>query len=250
MISAVLFDLDGTVLDTATDMVAVAKRMQSEQGLEPSPYPMLRNTVSNGARALLSKAFDLSTSDPRMDELADNYLKRYAAEIYMDTAFFAGVEPLLQTLSGQGIKVGIVTNKPTGLTESLLRAMGIEDRFEVLVCGDTLTRAKPHADPILHAMKQLGVTATQTWYVGDSSRDMEAARAAGCIGVGVLTGIATTIRIQRQGTAPVPRIAQFEYAAGGINMAIARVTRGHHTVEEIDAPANRLEQVLRASHPH
>ena len=123
-----------------------------------------------------------------MDELADNYLKRYAAEIYMDTAFFAGVEPLLQTLSGQGIKVGIVTNKPTGLTESLLRTMGIEGRFEVLVCGDTLTRAKPHADPILHAMKQLGVTATQTLYVGDSSRDMEAARAAGCGAVAVSWG--------------------------------------------------------------
>ncbi|GJM09615.1 MAG: phosphoglycolate phosphatase 2 [Lysobacteraceae bacterium] len=188
MISAVLFDLDGTVLDTATDMVAVAKRMQSEHGLTPSPYQKLRNTVSNGARALLSKAFDLPTSDPRMDALAETYLRRYADEIYRDTAYFAGVEQVLRTLSNHDIKIGIVTNKPTGLTESLLQAMGIVDRFEVLVCGDTLPRAKPHADPIVHAMHQLAVTATQTLYVGDSIRDMQAARAAGCGAVAVSWG--------------------------------------------------------------
>lgn len=175
---ALLFDLDGTLLDTAPDMIAAANAMRADAGLDAMPLATLRPFVSKGGRAILRAAF------PHLDEamreaLLQPFLDRYRAGIAVATRPFEGVLDLLTLCRVQGIQLGIVTNKPGWLTDAVLDALDLRREFGAVVSGDTLAEKKPHPAPVLHALRQLAVPPADAWMFGDDLRDIEAGRAAG-----------------------------------------------------------------------
>lgn len=178
--AAVLFDLDGTLLDTAPDMIAALNVICGEAGVVRVPYERARGFVSNGAVGLLRLAFP--DFDPVRDiELHRRYLAVYADGLAVDTRLFPLLETLLVTLEEDGVPWGVVTNKPRHLTEPLLEAMGLHRRSACTVSGDTLPERKPHPRPILFALERLGLAEhpSRSVYVGDARRDIESGRAAG-----------------------------------------------------------------------
>lgn len=176
---AVLFDLDGTLLDTAPEFVAVIAGMRGELGLAPPPPSAIRSVVSQGGAAMLRVAFpDWDESDR---SLLDRFLARYREGIGEATTLFPGIGDVLARLGAAGKPWGIVTNKPGWLTEPLLHSIVLPAEPRVLVCGDTLARRKPHPDPVLHACAALAVDPARTLMVGDDSRDVESAFAAGAV---------------------------------------------------------------------
>lgn len=187
--AAVLFDLDGTLIDTAPDMIHALNTICREEGLGEVPYDRARAYVSNGAVGLLRLAL------PHFDATRDaglhrRYLERYAARLAVDTRLFDPLEALLQQLESAGIPWGVVTNKPGHLTRPLLRTLGLDDRSACTVSGDTLPERKPHPRPIRFALEQLGLSAAaaRVVYVGDARRDIESGRAAGTRTVAVRYG--------------------------------------------------------------
>ena len=177
-ISAVLFDLDGTLVDTAPDMVAALHTLRTEEGLEDLPYALARAQVSHGSSGLVSLAFP-AASGPSFEALRARFLSLYSERLAVDTQLFAGCEQVLTTLEQQGLPWGIVTNKPGFLAAPLLRALQLTDRAGCIVAGDTLPQRKPHPAPLLHAAELLGVAAPHCLYVGDAERDVQSARSAG-----------------------------------------------------------------------
>jgi phosphoglycolate phosphatase len=175
---AVLFDLDGTLVDTAPDMVAVLQAMQASHGREPVAYETGRSEVSNGAIGLLKLGFpDL---DVRFgDDLHQDYLQRYAETVCEASTVFAGLEALLDRLDAESCPWGVVTNKPEYLTNPLLEALGLAARSACTVSGDSLPVRKPDPAPLLLACDMAGVDAWRSIYVGDASRDIEAGLRAG-----------------------------------------------------------------------
>lgn len=176
--NAVLFDLDGTLVDTAPDMVAVLQAMQTAHGLTPVDYDLGRSQVSNGAIGLLSLGF------PELeiefgDEFHHEYLERYAEMICEESRVFTGMDTLLDSLDDAGCPWGVVTNKPEGLTKPLLDALGLSSRSACIVSGDSLPVRKPDPAPLLHACDIAGVDAYRSIYVGDAARDIEAGLRAG-----------------------------------------------------------------------
>lgn len=183
----VLFDLDGTLLDSAPDMLATVNRMRATRGLPPMALDALRPHVSRGARAMSAAAFpDLAGDVP--PELVREFLDIYETESGRSGAPFAGVEAMLQAIEADGARWGIVTNKPEYLARQLLPRLGWERRCAILVGGDTLPQRKPHPLPLLHCLGVLGVGAEDCVYVGDDERDIAAARAAGMRSVVALWG--------------------------------------------------------------
>lgn len=178
---AVLFDLDGTVLDTAPEFIAVIQRMRLDDGLDPADAASIRAVVSQGGAAMLRAGFPGWDGNDRT--LLDQFLARYRERIGESTLFFPGVHDALKTLDKAGKPWAIVTNKPTWLTVPLLAHPAIALAPIVLVCGDTLERRKPHPDPVLHACNLLGSDPARTLMVGDDSRDVESAQAAGAVPV-------------------------------------------------------------------
>ena len=176
--AAVLFDLDGTLLDTAPDMAAAINALRVEQGLEPLPFATVRPFVSHGANALVRLAFP-EVPEPEFGVLRERFLAIYRECLAAETTLFAGMEDLLGALEGARVPWGIVTNKPTWLTEPLLEALELRARIGSLVCGDTFPERKPHPRPLLHAASELGIAPQSCVYVGDAERDIVAARAAG-----------------------------------------------------------------------
>lgn len=176
--NAVLFDLDGTLVDTAPDMVAVLQQLQQEYGIDPVPYDLGRSTVSNGAFGLLTLGFPEAELEFG-DDLHQLYLERYAENICRDSRVFDGLGTLLEQLEERGCPWGIVTNKPEHLTEPLLHALGLADRSACTVSGDTLSVRKPDPAPMLLACDMAGVDAETCIYVGDAERDIEAGQRAG-----------------------------------------------------------------------
>ncbi len=175
---AVLFDLDGTLLDTAPDMVAALNALRSEAGLAPLPYAQVRPLVSHGATALVRHGFP--TADGTLFEaLRRQFLTRYAGALAIKSRPFDGVLEALAYLDSTAVPWGIVTNKPQALAEPLLEQLELRHRAAVIVCGDTLQERKPHPLPLWHAAAQLGVEPTESVYVGDAERDVLAAQAAG-----------------------------------------------------------------------
>ena len=173
-----LFDLDGTLLDSAPDMVATVNRMRGARGKPPMPLSALRPHVSRGARAMSAAAFpELGGEVPA--ELVREFLDIYESELGLHGRPFDGVPDLLDALEAAGGRWGIVTNKPEYLARKLLPALGWESRCAVLVGGDTLAQRKPHPLPLLHAAATLGAGIADCVYVGDDQRDIDAARAAG-----------------------------------------------------------------------
>ncbi len=184
---AVLFDLDGTLIDTAPDMVRALQTIQTGLGRAPIDYPAGRSQVSNGAIGLLRAAFpDLSIDFG--DDLHREFLEIYEADVASDSGLFPGLDTLLDRLESASIPWGIVTNKPGFLTAKLLGALGLEQRSAATVCGDTLPVRKPDPEPLLHATRIAGIDPARTIYVGDALRDIEAGRNAGMGTVAVAYG--------------------------------------------------------------
>ena len=176
--NAVLFDLDGTLIDTAPDMVTVLQHLQQERGIEPAHYDLARSYVSNGAIGLLTLGFpeiDIEFGD----ELHQQYLERYAEMICQESQIFDGLDGLLDQLDDLDCPWGIVTNKPEQLTEPLLIALGLAERSSCIVSGDTLSVRKPDPAPLLLGCDLIGADAATSIYIGDAERDIEAGRRAG-----------------------------------------------------------------------
>ena len=179
-----LFDLDGTLIDTAPDMVAVLQDLQRDNGQKPIPYDVGRMSVSNGALGLIRIGFPDSDEKQRR-QLHQQYLERYARNVCQRSAVFPGLEALLERLDAASCPWGIVTNKPARMTDSLLRKLGLANRSACIVSGDTLTQRKPHPAPLLYACEIAGFDPKSTIYVGDAERDVEAGRRAGMTTIAV-----------------------------------------------------------------
>jgi len=178
-IRTVLFDLDGTLLDTAPDLAFALNETLREFGLAPLPYESIRPVVSHGGIALIKLGFDLGPEDEGYQPRREYLLNTYRANIARETRLFAGMDQLLDTLERQGLNWGVVTNKPAWLTEPLLQELGLYERAAVVVSGDTLNERKPHPAPMLLACERAGSQAYECLYVGDAKRDIEAGINAG-----------------------------------------------------------------------
>ena len=176
---AVLFDLDGTLIDSAPDLGAAVNRMRASRGLSLIDDALLRPHASHGARGLVGVGFGITPDHVDYQAMRDEFLASYAAAICERTVIFPGVDELLDRLDASSLKWGIVTNKTTSLTLSLLEAMALKHRPGCIVCGDTTPRSKPHPEPLLAAAAMIDVPAGECLYVGDAERDIEAGNAAG-----------------------------------------------------------------------
>lgn len=188
---AVFFDLDGTLVDTAPDMVAALQEVQSANGVEPVPYELGRSYVSNGAMGLLTLAFpdELITAD---SPLMCDFIERYSEQVCEQSRVFDGLDDLLTTLDDAGIPWGVVTNKPTHLANPIMDALNLADRSACTVCGDTLPQRKPDPAPLYHACTLSDVSPEDCIYVGDALRDIEAGSHAGMATVAAGYGYITT----------------------------------------------------------
>lgn len=175
---AILFDLDGTLADTAPDLAAAMNRVRVLRGLEPTPYEVLRQVASAGARGLIGAAFGLKPEDAGYDELRIAFLDNYEAAIAEQSSLFAGIDNLLAELQEQNFIWGIVTNKAARFTNRLVPQIGLQ-RAECVISGDTTPHSKPHPEPLLEAARRLGRIPGECWYVGDDLRDIQAGKAAG-----------------------------------------------------------------------
>ena len=175
---AILFDLDGTLADTAPDLAGAVNQLRIARGLAPTDYELLRPIASAGARGLIGVAFGITPDDAAYEELRDDFLKNYEAAIAVDSSLFAGITELLSGLQEQGIAWGIVTNKIARLTDQLVPKIGL-GHAACVISGDTTAHSKPHPAPLFEAAKRIGVLPEHCWYVGDDLRDIQAGQAAG-----------------------------------------------------------------------
>jgi phosphoglycolate phosphatase len=176
---AVLFDLDGTLADSAGDLTGAVNRVRHERGLPPVAVELVRKHASAGARGMLGAGMGVTPDDPEYPRLRDSFLAHYANGLAETTRLFDGVDALLAMLDARAIRWGIVTNKAMRFTRPVTEALGLAARTVVIVGGDTTPHAKPHPAPLLHAAAQLGVDAARCVYVGDDLRDVQAGNAAG-----------------------------------------------------------------------
>jgi phosphoglycolate phosphatase len=173
----VLFDLDGTLVDTAPDLVAVLNTLLHQRGRVRMPYAVARNEVSNGATGLLRLGFGVSAASGEIEELRAQFLEIYRRNVCVRSRLFIDIDTLFRQ-EGE-FRWGIVTNKPHAFTAPLLAALGIADRWSTVVSGDRLPQRKPDPAPLLLAARELDLPPHVCVYVGDAPRDVEAGRAAG-----------------------------------------------------------------------
>ncbi|MGE5087879.1 MAG: HAD-IA family hydrolase [Candidatus Levyibacteriota bacterium] len=178
-VAAVLFDLDGTLADTAGDLAFAVNRIREDRGLDPVPVAALRPHASAGARGLLGAGMGITPEHADYAQLRDEFLANYAVGLAMTTRLFDGVAALLQEIDARMLRWGIVTNKAARFTQPVVEALGLDARAGAIVSGDTTAHPKPHPEPLLHAARLLGVDAAQCVYVGDDLRDVVAGNAAG-----------------------------------------------------------------------
>lgn len=176
---AVLFDLDGTLIDSAPDLAGAANELRALHGLPALPYEALRPMVGAGARGMLGVAFDIGPQHQSFIALRDAFLHLYEQRMTRQTRLFEAVVPLLDVLDHEDTPWGIVTNKAERFTRPLVRSLGLHDRARAVVAGDTTPHSKPHPAPLLEAARQVGADPSRCLYVGDDVRDVQAGRAAG-----------------------------------------------------------------------
>ncbi|GMG88467.1 HAD-IA family hydrolase [Biformimicrobium ophioploci] len=179
MLRAVLFDLDGTLFDTAPDFTVVLNEIRQQDNLPPLPESAVREVVSNGTRAMVKLGFDVNEGDAGFIELRDRFLARYLTHLAEKTVLFPGLENLIDKLAEHGIAWGIVTNKPELYTVPLMAAFDYLPTPGAVICPEHAERRKPHPDPILLACRKIGCAPEEAIYVGDHERDIAAGRAAG-----------------------------------------------------------------------
>jgi phosphoglycolate phosphatase len=177
MLRAVLFDLDGTLADTAPDLAAALNRLRADQGLAPVTLERLRPFASAGARGLVHAGFGVKPSDPDYAALREAFLEAYRENTCVETRLFPGIAELLGELKRRDIAWGIVTNKATRFTDRIVSALGLSP--DCVVCGDTTEHLKPHPAPMQRALELLALPASQCVYLGDDLRDIQAGRAVG-----------------------------------------------------------------------
>ncbi len=182
-LGAALFDLDGTLIDSAPDLAGACNEMRVDRGLAPLPYATLRRMVGSGARGMVGAAFGLVPDSPGYAELRDEFLDRYEARMTRETKVFDDMVPILAWLAEQQLPWGIVTNKATRFAAPLVASLGLATQAAVLICGDTVAHSKPHPAPLLEAARRLGLAPAQCAYVGDDRRDVDAGRAAAMLTV-------------------------------------------------------------------
>ena len=185
---AVLFDLDGTLIDSAPDLAGAGNDMRIARGLAPYPLQHFRPMVGAGARGMVGRAFDVGPQDAAFAVLREEFLRRYEGRMTQATRVFDGMLPVLDAFDAWPLPWGIVTNKAMRFADPLTRALGLLPRAATLVCGDTTPHAKPHPEPLLEAARRLGVDAADCIYVGDDLRDVQAGRAAGMTTIAVQWG--------------------------------------------------------------
>ena len=180
---ALLFDLDGTLVDTAPDLARATNALRHHHGLADLPYPLIRSQVSNGGSALVKLALGLDLQHPDHGQARQFLLDRYGEGLAVHSKVFPPLDELLQRWEAARRPWGIVTNKPRVYAAPLIESLGL--RPGALLCADDLPVRKPHPEPLLEAARRLGVEARECWYIGDHLRDMEAARAAGMKAIAV-----------------------------------------------------------------
>lgn len=188
MIEAVLFDLDGTLADTARDLGAALNRLLVEEGRPALPLATIRPHVSGGAPAMLGLAFGIDKTDPGYAELRLRFLDHYEQAICVDTRLFEGIPELLATLSARGIAWGVVTNKTEQFTRQVVAALGLDASAACIVSGDSTPNPKPAPDPLLLACRLADIAPVNAIYVGDDPRDVQAGNAAGMDTIAVAWG--------------------------------------------------------------
>lgn len=184
----ILFDLDGTLADTAPDLAAAVNKMRHERGLAMVPLEQLRPLASAGARGLLGGAFGIGPDHHDYASMRDEFLANYEADLCIETILFPGIGEILDDLDERGVRWGIVTNKVARLTEPLVAQLGLDTRAGCIVSGDTTPHSKPHPAPLLHAAKELELPPERIVYVGDDLRDVQAGFAAGMVTVAAAYG--------------------------------------------------------------
>lgn len=187
-VRAVLFDLDGTLIDSAPDLAGAGNDMRVARGLAPHPLAHFRPMVGAGARGMVGRALDVGPHDAGFAELRDEFLRRYEARMTRETHVFPEMAPVLAALGVHAMPWAIVTNKATRFSAPLVQALGLMPPAAALICGDTTPHAKPHPEPLLEAARRVGVPAASCVYVGDDLRDVQAGRAAGMATVAVHWG--------------------------------------------------------------
>jgi phosphoglycolate phosphatase len=187
-ISAVLFDLDGTLIDSAPDLGAAADKMRTDRSLDPLPLSLYRPMAGAGARGMLAVAFGLTPQDAAFEALKEEFFFNYEARLVKSTYVFDGVAELISRICQSGFKWGVVTNKSARFTLPLTRAMSLFTTAQTIISGDTTSRPKPHPAPLLEAARQLDLPPERCVYVGDDERDIVAGHAAGMLTVAAAYG--------------------------------------------------------------
>ncbi|MFV0454794.1 MAG: N-acetylmuramic acid 6-phosphate phosphatase MupP [Pseudomonas sp.] len=176
---AVLFDMDGTLLDTAPDFIAVTQAMRMARGLEPVADKQIREVVSGGARAMVLAAFDVNPMSDEFETLRLEFLERYQEHCAIASHLYDGMEQLLADIEQANLLWGVVTNKPLRFAEPIMQQLNLASRSAVLICPDHVSKSKPDPEPMVLACSKLGLDPASVLFVGDDLRDIESGRAAG-----------------------------------------------------------------------
>ncbi|WP_122522341.1 N-acetylmuramic acid 6-phosphate phosphatase MupP [Pseudomonas viridiflava] len=176
---AVLFDMDGTLLDTAPDFIAIAQAMLADRGFPAVSDKLIRDEISGGAKAMVAATFAMSPNKPEFEALRLEFLERYQRDCAVHSKLFDGMAELLTDIEKAGLIWGVVTNKPVRFAEPIMQQLGLAERSALLICPDHVTHSKPHPEPLILACKMLDLDPASVLFVGDDLRDIESGRDAG-----------------------------------------------------------------------